>query len=147
MLQLATDNIHIPIENKIIKWVKSIFQTIDIKDNNNIIIRVVDIEEARALNLQFRQQDKATNVLSFPSELPDDIDEPYLGDIVICADIVEAEALAQNKSIEAHWAHMVTHGILHLVGHDHLEDAQASVMESMEIKIMSALGYPDPYAS
>lgn len=110
-----------------------------------LVLRVVDEEEARSLNRQYRGKDYATNVLSFPAELPGFVDLPLLGDIVICAPVVRAEAAQQGKAAMAHWAHMVVHGALHLLGHDHQDDEQAAEMEQRERDILARLGFTDPY--
>jgi probable rRNA maturation factor len=110
-----------------------------------VTIRLVDEKEIHQLNHQYRQKDKATNVLSFPFEVPDGIDLDLLGDLVICADIVNQEAVEQKKSMEAHWAHMVIHGCLHLLGYDHINDDEANEMEAIEISLLSSLGYSTPY--
>jgi probable rRNA maturation factor len=144
-LQIASDNAFIPGANIFIKWFKYISQVIVI-NQNNITVRIVDRTEAHALNKQFRGKDYATNVLSFPSDIPQDIESDYLGDIVICAAVVEQEAIAQNKTMDAHWAHMLVHGILHLKGYDHIQTAQAEEMEGLETAILSEIGYADPYA-
>jgi len=107
-------------------------------------IRIVGEEESRLLNSQFRGKATATNVLSFQSDA-DFLDYDCLGDLLVCAPIVEAEALAQAKPLESHWAHMVVHGMLHLQGYDHQNDAEAATMEALEIKILSTLGYSNPY--
>jgi len=103
--------------------------------------------ESRELNHTYRGKDKPTNVLSFPFEAPPGIELPLLGDLIICRQVVEQEAQEQEKTLEAHWAHMVIHGSLHLLGYDHIEDDEAEEMESLETEIMLALGYPDPYIS
>lgn len=108
-------------------------------------IRIVDSAESRALNRRYRGQDKATNVLAFPAELPPELALPLLGDLVICREVVEAEAVAQAKPPDAHWAHMVIHGTLHLVGFDHETTAEAEAMEALEAEILAELGWPDPY--
>jgi len=113
-------------------------------DNLEQTIRVVGKAESRALNLQYRAKDTSTNVLSFTAE-NDYLDYQCLGDLVICAPIVEQEAHQQNKSLQAHWAHMVVHGMLHLQGYDHQKITQADEMESLEVKILSTLGYSNPY--
>lgn len=114
--------------------------------DSEVTIRIVDSSESQMLNHTWRGKDKPTNVLSFPFEAPPGIDPlPLLGDLVICRQVVEQEALQQDKSLEAHWAHMVIHGSLHLLGYDHLEDEEATEMETIETEIMLALGYPDPY--
>lgn len=107
-------------------------------------IRVVSEAESQTLNRQFRGKDKATNVLSFPSD-DDYLDYDCLGDLVICLAVVESEALLQGKAYNAHWAHMVVHGMLHLQGFDHQIDDEAEEMERLEIKILSTLGYTSPY--
>jgi len=111
----------------------------------HIGIRIVDENESQNLNHQYRGKNKPTNVLSFPVELPDDLEESILGDLVICAPVVEKEAAEQNKSSEEHWAHMVIHGVLHLQGFDHTTDEQADEMEELAIKYLEELGYKNPY--
>jgi probable rRNA maturation factor len=113
-------------------------------DNLEQTIRVVGKAESRALNLQYRAKDTPTNVLSFTAE-NDYLDYECLGDLVICAPIVEQEAHQQKKSLQAHWAHMVVHGMLHLQGYDHQKTTQADEMEALEVKILSTLGYSNPY--
>jgi probable rRNA maturation factor len=108
-------------------------------------VRIVDEAEGRELNLTWRNQDKSTNVLSFPYEALPGIDVPLLGDIVVCAPVVMAEAAAQNKTTSAHWAHLIIHGSLHLLGYDHIEPTDAEKMESLEIRCLAALNYPNPY--
>lgn len=110
-----------------------------------ISLRIVDSEEGAALNQQWRHKNGPTNVLSFPCELPEALGLPLLGDLVICAPVVEQEARQQEKALAAHWAHMVVHGTLHLLGYDHIEAFQAEEMEALEVQILEALGYPDPY--
>ena len=113
-------------------------------DNLEQTIRVVGKAESRALNLQYRAKDTPTNVLSFTAE-NDYLDYECLGDLVICAPIVEQEAHQQKKSLQAHWAHMVVHGMLHLQGYDHQKTTQVDEMEALEVKILSTLGYSNPY--
>jgi len=108
-------------------------------------IRIVDAAESQALNRQFRAKDKPTNVLAFPADLPPELGLPLLGDVVICREVVAAEAAAQGKAPEAHWAHMVIHGTLHLLGFDHQDPAQAAEMEALETELLAELGWPDPY--
>ena len=110
-----------------------------------LTIRIVDAAESQALNRRYRGKDKPTNVLSFPAELPEDLGLPLLGDVVICREVVEGEAAAQGKAPDAHWAHMVIHGVLHLLGYDHETDEEACAMEALETGIMAELGWPDPY--
>jgi len=110
-----------------------------------LVIRLVDLEESRRLNAQFANRNKATNVLSFPASLPPAVHLPLLGDIVICAPLVEHEAEEQNKPIMAHWAHLTIHGILHLLGHDHQSGREAAKMEALETRLVQSFGFEDPY--
>lgn len=110
----------------------------------DVAIRIVDETESRELNQRFRHKDRPTNVLSFPYD-GETLDVPVLGDLVICAPVVFSEALEQGKEPKAHFAHMVVHGCLHLLGFDHETDPEAQQMESRERDILSHLGFPDPY--
>lgn len=109
-------------------------------------IRIVGSAESRALNRRYRGKDKPTNVLSFPYEAPPGARTEVLGDLVICAPVVRREARAEHKDEQAHWAHMVVHGILHLRGYDHNNAREAADMESREARILRRLGFPNPYA-
>jgi len=115
------------------------------RDEAGLVIRIVDEPESQALNRQYRGIDKPTNVLSFPFEAPPHVPSRHIGDLVICAPVVEREAAEQGKPLEAHWAHMVVHGVLHLLGYDHQTDADAETMEGLEIAILGRLGFPNPY--
>jgi probable rRNA maturation factor len=121
----------------------------DLKDSAELTIRIVTIDEIQTINKQFRQKDKPTNVLSFPFELPSSVqqtlDYPFLGDIIICHQVVCQEAQEQNKTSEAHYAHLIVHGILHLLGYDHIEEQDAEIMEPLEINLLSKLGFDNPY--
>jgi probable rRNA maturation factor len=110
-----------------------------------VTLRVVDADEGTELNRVWRGKRKPTNVLSFPLATPAGVPEPQLGDIVICAPVVEREANEQGKPVRAHWAHMVVHGLLHLAGHDHQATDEAMAMERLEIDLLAQLGYPNPY--
>ncbi|HHP5489839.1 TPA: rRNA maturation RNase YbeY [Aeromonas veronii] len=110
-----------------------------------VTVRIVDEAESNELNLTYRGKDKPTNVLSFPFEAPPGLELPLLGDLVICRQVVEREAEEQGKPLMAHWAHMVVHGSLHLLGYDHIEDEEAEEMEALERDIMQELGFADPY--
>ncbi|WP_409298220.1 rRNA maturation RNase YbeY [Pseudomonas sp. KCJK8993] len=115
--------------------------------DSELTIRLVDEAEGRELNHTWRHKDYATNVLSFPAEVPDELlDIPLLGDLVICIPVVEREAAEQGKALEAHWAHLVIHGCLHLLGYDHIDDDEAEEMEALERTLLAELGHPDPYA-
>jgi probable rRNA maturation factor len=110
-----------------------------------LVIRLVDEAESRELNRHYRGKDKPTNVLSFPFEAPPEVPLPLLGDLVICAPVVAREADEQGKTLQAHWAHMVIHGLLHLLGYDHETDDDAQLMESRERELLAQLHFPDPY--
>ena len=143
-LQLAVENEHgLPTEQDIQLWLdKTIPQ---FQKSAELTIRIVDTEESHQLNHEYRGKDKPTNVLSFPFEAPPGIELDLLGDLIICRQVVEKEAEEQNKPLLAHWAHMVVHGSLHLLGYDHIEDDEAEEMESLETEIMQAMGFEDPY--
>ncbi len=111
----------------------------------DLAIRLVDAKEGRALNRHYRGRDYATNVLSFPVELPEGVTLPLLGDLVICAPVVAKEALEQGKPLSAHYAHLTIHGVLHLLGLDHEDEREAEAMEQIERDILATLGLPDPY--
>ncbi|MEO1890881.1 MAG: rRNA maturation RNase YbeY [Candidatus Thioglobus sp.] len=115
------------------------------KGNSELLIRIVDKTEIQNLNKTYRHKNQPTNVLSFPSDLPIEIDEEILGDVVICTDVVTDEAKAQNKTFDEHLTHMAIHGTLHLMGYDHIDETEASVMESLEIKILEKIGIANPY--
>ncbi len=110
-----------------------------------VSIEIVDLATSQQLNNDYRGKDKPTNVLSFPLELPDYIDEPLLGDLAICAEVVKKEAQEQNKKEVDHWAHLTIHGTLHLLGFDHIEEEEANEMESLEILILNQLNISNPY--
>lgn len=142
-IQVATDSETVPTTQDINRWVSAAL-TLTQKETE-LSIRFVDNEESARLNKQFRRKIGPTNVLSFPFETTDNIPIPLIGDIVICAPTVEKEAKEQNKLASNHWAHMVIHGTLHLLGYDHIESHQATVMEGLEISIMASLGLENPY--
>ncbi|HHF5989859.1 TPA: rRNA maturation RNase YbeY [Haemophilus influenzae] len=143
-LQIATENIEgLATEEQIVQWATGAVQP----EGNEVemTVRIVDEAESHELNLTYRGKDRPTNVLSFPFECPDEVELPLLGDLVICRQVVEREAAEQEKPLMAHWAHMVVHGCLHLLGYDHIEDDEAEEMESLETQIMQGLGFDDPY--
>ena len=133
----------IPDENTIHQWVSASLS--GYKDTVELSIRVVNEDESAELNLRYRNKQGPTNVLSFPADLPESLQLPLLGDLVICAPVVEREAQQQDKSPEAHWAHMLVHGSLHLIGYDHINDEDAENMERLETKILTGLNFPPPY--
>jgi probable rRNA maturation factor len=135
-IQFASTHQHLPSKSQLRKWAKAALRV-----DTDVTIRIVDAQEALELNSQYRGKDYATNVLTFPLS-----EEPHLmGDIIICAPVVAAEASAQNKDLMAHYAHLTVHGMLHLCGFDHETEPQAELMESIEIQILAKLGYANPY--
>tara|TARA_B100000902_G_C27032345_1_gene775109 strand:+ start:42 stop:515 length:474 start_codon:yes stop_codon:yes gene_type:complete len=130
-------------------WIKMTLEEFKLASTVTVSIRLVNYKEASQLNLQYRNRDYATNVLSFPAKLPEEIianlDSNPLGDIVICPEIVQREADEQKKSITAHWAHLLVHSALHLKGLQHESTKDALIMEDQEIKVLEKLGFPNPY--
>lgn len=149
-LQLASEDDDVPEPGRFEQWILAALDLAQFNANDDlpieITIRIVDSDESRRLNNTYRQKDKPTNVLSFPFDTPDEVPLQLLGDLVICAPVVRQEAQEQQKSLESHWAHMAIHGTLHLLGFDHMEEADASEMETLETRIMASQGYSDPYA-
>lgn len=148
-LQKATEQKSLPTNKDFKEWILQALAVANYAKPCEVAIRLVDEEESHALNLQYRGKDKPTNVLSFPSDLPDEVltslkREP-LGDIIICVPVVLAEATEQHKTAIAHWAHLTIHGILHLLGFDHIDDEEAEEMEALEIDALQELGINNPY--
>jgi probable rRNA maturation factor len=144
-IQMASASEEAPDPQSIERWVSAALN--NQRDSTELSIRIVDTEEGKALNEQFRGSTGATNVLSFPFENESPEPLPLIGDIVICAPVVLKEANEQNKTLNAHWAHMIIHGVLHLLGYDHQNETDANLMESLETDIMQGLGFPPPYSS
>ncbi len=142
-IQYAASSESLPVESDIRQWIVAVIG--DRMTDAELTVRLVDESESAQLNKDFRHKQGSTNVLSFPMECPSAVGLPLLGDIAICAPVVEREATAQNKDTVAHYAHMVVHGVLHLLGYDHVESGQAEFMEALETEILVRLGYPDPY--
>jgi probable rRNA maturation factor len=142
-LQIASTDTSLPTEAEIHQWAQSTLPDDGI--DYELSVRIVDEQESQDLNNAYRKKNKPTNVLSFPADLPEEVELSLLGDLVICAPIVRSEAATQTKDLTAHWAHMVIHGTLHLQGYDHQSDADAEVMENLETEILIHLGYSAPY--
>lgn len=147
-VQVATERVEVPSDEDISLWVERAMGIAGANKVVEVAVRIVGHEEMQQLNSDFREQDKATNVLSFPAGdikgLPDDAERP-LGDIVVCAAVVSEEAAQQGKSVNDHWAHMIVHGTLHLLGYDHVDTADAEVMERLETQVLGDNGIADPY--
>ncbi len=142
-LQVATDDSGCPTEADLRLWAETALQSSD--DEWEVTVRIVDEAEITELNATYRHKNKPTNVLSFPFEAPPGVDIHLLGDLIVCASVVEQEARDQGKASSAHWAHMIIHGMLHLQGYDHVVDDEAEEMENLEILFLQQLGFPDPY--
>ena len=150
-LQIASENSEgLPTLEQFTHWVETALafeaQTEDFPETE-MTIRIVDEEESQTLNREYRGKDYPTTVLSFPFEVPEGIELPLLGDLVICRQVMEREAKEQQISLASHWAHLAVHGTLHLLGYDHIEEAEAEEMEGLETQIMQKLGFEDPYLS
>jgi probable rRNA maturation factor len=146
-LQVACTPTELPTKAQFQLWVDTALAEVssEPKQEFELTIRLVNHEESQQLNLQYRGKDKPTNVLSFPFEVPDGIELNLLGDLIICIEVMKQEAQEQNKALFDHWAHLVIHGCLHLVGFDHISDTEAVEMESIETSILKKLGISDPY--
>ena len=141
-VQVATEVEPLPGEADFRQWVNAAI--VDIADTE-VSLRLVDADEGAQLNQRYRSTDKPTNVLAFPAGIEVGQGQSLLGDIVICAPVVVAEAARQGKPAEAHWAHLVVHGTLHLQGFNHENEAEARIMEGREVDILARLGYSNPY--
>lgn len=142
-VQRATAATGLPSTAQLTAWARAAWQAP--RRAGEVVVRLTDVDESRRLNHDYRGKDRPTNVLSFPFEPPPQVEMTHVGDLVLCAPVIAEEAHEQGKSTEAHWAHMVVHGMLHLQGHDHESDAQAAAMERLETEILTGLGYPAPY--
>lgn len=132
-----------PSAAQIQRWVDAALE--GERQDTEVVVRIVDEQEIAQLNCQYRQKNAPTNILSFPAEIPEGIDLDLLGDLVICAPVLEREALEQGKPLSNHWAHILIHGVLHLLSYDHINDDEADEMETKEISILSTLNIPNPY--
>ena len=147
ILRLETQRVlkvqEVPSDAELRQWIEAALG--ERVDKAELVIRIVDEAESQTLNREYRGVDRPTNVLSFPSELPTEVESDLLGDLVISAPVVQREANEQDKPLQAHWAHMVIHGVLHLIGFEHETDRQAHEMETLERSLLEGLGFPDPY--
>lgn len=150
-VQLACNASNTPAHEQFETWIQATLHATEFAHTDTdtpieLCIRLVDKKESQALNAEYRNKDYPTNVLSFPMDMPEDIPEVYLGDLVICADVVAEESDQQSKPLSHHWAHLTVHGTLHLLGFDHIETDQADAMEALETRILASFGIADPYA-
>ena len=144
-VQVALEMAGLPTVAEFRRWVDAALAGAGYTQDAEVVIRIVNEAESASLNRTYRHKAGATNVLSFPFEAPVGVGVDLLGDIVICAPVVVREAVEQHKLLPAHWAHLLVHGVLHLLGHEHQDAAQAGAMEQLEIRILAGLGYSDPY--
>lgn len=144
-VQIASDEDDLPDPAELRAWARAAIG--GLREESELTIRIVDEAEGARLNSSYRNKDGATNVLSFPFAPPEGVDMPLLGDIVICASVVQREASEQSKRADSHWAHMVVHGSLHLLGFDHEQAHEALEMETLETRILADLGFGNPYES
>jgi probable rRNA maturation factor len=144
-IQAVYSSPELPNEQQIQLWIDTVL--VEMQQDTEIVVRIVDETESAVLNEQYRHKQGATNILSFPVEIPDSVtlEVNLLGDLVVCAPVLAKEAQQQDKKLHDHWAHIIIHGVLHLLGHDHLDDAQAEEMESKEITLLQQLNIPNPY--
>ncbi|MDF1796315.1 MAG: rRNA maturation RNase YbeY [Coxiellaceae bacterium] len=142
--QINVENITAPSYHDVQNWADEVVKTLP--GDKEVSIRIVDADEMTYYNETFRKKAGPTNVLSFPDEVqPHEPPSNYLGDIAICAEVVEQEATDQNKPLQAHWAHLIIHGLLHLLGYDHVKENEAKIMEQLETKLLLQLGFDNPY--
>lgn len=127
------------------RWVDAALQGAGFRKPAEVSVRIVGAHEGRALNRRYRGKDYATNVLSFPAELPRGVDSPLLGDLVICAPVVMREVREQRNEPRDHYAHLTVHGVLHLLGYDHQHEKDFARMKALEVRILETLGIADPY--
>lgn len=143
-IQHASDEPTPVNDETLIFWATRPLQTIKAAE---LTLRLVSIEDITVLNRTYRKHAKPTNVLAFPSNLPKAVtlQYPFLGDVIICPGVLKQESEVQNKALKAHWAHIIIHGVLHLLGYDHIKDQEAERMQAVEIELLASLGFPNPY--
>ena len=142
-IQIVSQSKQLPDQEQFQYWIDAVLK--DESQDAEVVIRIVDENEMIQFNEQYRDKKGSTNILSFPFEAPEGVDNYLLGDMLVCAPVVEKEAQQQNKELEHHWAHMIVHGVLHLLGYDHIDDQDAEEMEAIEIKILKTINIKNPY--
>ncbi len=141
--QVISKSNKLPSQDQFQYWVDAVLK--DDSQDSELVIRLIDEDEMTQFNQQYRNKKGSTNILSFPFDAPEGIESHLLGDLLICAPVVEREIQQQNKILEHHWAHMIVHGVLHLLGYDHSDDKEAEEMEALEIKILKIIKIDNPY--
>ena len=142
-IQVVSQSKQLPDQEQFQYWVDAVLN--DGSEDSELVIRIVDEAEMTQFNEQYRDKKGSTNILSFSFEVPEGVDSNLLGDILVCAPVVEKEAQDQHKELDYHWAHMIVHGVLHLLGYDHVDDQDAEEMEALEIKILKKIKIRNPY--
>ncbi len=142
-IQLASKSKFIPDQQQFQNWVDAVLT--DESQHSEIVIRVIDEDEMIEYNEQYRHKSGPTNILSFPFEAPDSVESDLLGDLLVCAPVIETESKQQKKTLENHWAHIIVHGVLHLIGYDHINDMDAEEMEALEVMILKTITINNPY--
>ncbi|WP_198147390.1 rRNA maturation RNase YbeY [Gilvimarinus polysaccharolyticus] len=143
-VDIQVDTEVVPSDEDVHRWITAALR--DEREVAEVSVCIVDAATSADLNNRYRGKNYPTNVLSFPADLPPELNLPLLGDLVVCAEVVAREAAEQGKQAQAHWAHMLVHGTLHLLGYDHIDDLEAEAMEALETTIVTALGFAPPYA-
>ena len=141
--QVVSKSNKLPSQDQFQYWVDAVLK--DDSQDSELVIRLIDEDEMTQFNQQYRNKKGSTNILSFPFDAPEGIESDLLGDLLICAPVVERETQQQNKILEHHWAHMIVHGVLHLLGYDHIDDKEAEEMEALEIKVLKIIKIDNPY--
>ncbi len=141
--QVVSQSKSIPSIDQFQSWIDVVLN--DESRDSEIVVRIIDEAEMTQFNEQYRDKQGPTNILSFPFDVPEGIESDLLGDLLICAPIIEKESLQQNKIVDHHWAHMIVHGVLHLLGYDHIDKCDAEEMEALEIKILRKIKIKNPY--
>jgi len=142
-IQNVSESALVPKQELLQLWVDSVLK--DGSQNSEIVIRIIDEQQMAEFNKQYRHKEGPTNILSFPFEVPDDIQSDLLGDLLVCAPVLEKESCEQHKFLEHHWAHIIVHGVLHLIGYDHIDDQGAEEMEALEVRILKTIKINNPY--
>lgn len=141
----SLDQDGLPSEETLELWAQKALEIGGRTADAELTVRLVEPQEIQSLNALYRHIDKPTNILSFPFECPEEVELPLIGDLIVCMQVLRREAEEQGKSVEEHFAHLIVHGCLHLIGYDHIEPQDAKIMEPLEVKAVMALGYDNPY--